>query len=142
MFTHILLATDGSECALKAAGVAATLASKFASRLTIINVYQPVPMVGPFGEAINLGMNDNYIDTVQDDAINSASRIVDGHDVPYQCRKEIGPPEAEIVRVAEEEVCDLIVLGSRGLNAVESFFLGSVSNHVTHHAHCPVLIVR
>ena len=56
MFTQILLASDGSECASKAAHVAATLAAKFASRLTIVNVFLPTPTVGPFGETFNVGV--------------------------------------------------------------------------------------
>ncbi len=56
MFTYILLASDGSACALKAAAIAATLAGKFAARLTIVNVYEPIPTVGPYGEMINAGL--------------------------------------------------------------------------------------
>ena len=142
MFSHILLASDDSECALKAAAAAAALAYKFDSRLTLINVFQPSPCIAPYGEMYSVGMDDSYIAYLQNDAICNAGRVVDDHDVPYQSRKETGNPAAEIIRIAEEEGCDLIVLGSRGLNAVASFFLGSVSDRVTHHAHCPVLIIR
>jgi len=142
MFTYILLASDGSACALKAAAVAATLACKFAARLTIINAFQPTPTVGPFGEVVNAGLEEKYITQLQEQAISDAGRIVDAKDVPYQSRQEIGPPAEEIVRVAEEEGCDLIVLGSRGLSGLTSLLLGSVSDHVVHHAHCPVLVVK
>ena len=53
-----------------------------------------------------------------------------------------GIPAEEILRVAEEEGVDLIVIGSRGLSGVKAFLLGSVSDKVSHHAKCPVLIVR
>lgn len=142
MFTHILLASDGSECALQAAEVAAALASTFASRLTIINVFQPSPYIAPYAMVTAIGQDDAFIGDMQENAICSAGRIADTHNVPYQRLKEIGNPAAQIVHAAEEEACDLIVLGSRGLNAAASFFFGSVSDRVTHHAHCPVLIVR
>ena len=138
MFTHILLASDGSECALKAAEVAVTLAGKFASRLTIINVHQVLPTVGPFGEVVNRDTDEECRDALQENAVQSAGRIADSHGVPYLGLKEIGLPDAEIVRGAQEKACDLIVLGSRGLNAFQSFLLGSISDHVTHHAHCPI----
>ena len=142
MFTSILLASDGSECALKAAAVAASLAGKFAARVTIINVFEPYQSVAPYGEVVFAGMDESYIAEAQAQAISLAGRCLDEVNVPYRCRPLIGYPAAEIVRVAEEEGCDLIVLGSRGLSGFKSFLLGSVSDRVTHHAHCPVLIVK
>jgi len=44
--------------------------------------------------------------------------------------------------VAEEQGAQLIVLGDRGLSAVQRFLLGSVSNKLAHHAPCNILIVR
>lgn len=142
MFTKILLASDGSECALKAAASAATLAQKFGARLTLITIFEPYQTVCPYGEVVFAGMDTHYIAESQEQAISRAGRVVDELGVPYQCRKLIGHPAAEIVRAAEEDGCDLIVLGSRGLSGIKSFLLGSVSDHVTHHAHCPVLIVK
>jgi len=62
--------------------------------------------------------------------------------VSYTFRQEIGHPADRIVRVAEHEKCDLIVIGSRGLSGVKEFLLGSVSSRVSHHAPCAVLIVH
>ena len=142
MFTHILLASDGSECAIKAADVAATLAGRFAARLTIINVYQPFPTIGPYGEIVNGGLDERYITEIQEHAISRAGRTVEEKGVSYQSRQEVGQPAAEIVRVAEAEGCDLVVLGSRGASGLTLFLLGSVCDRVVHHAHCPVLIVK
>ena len=142
MFTNILLASDGSECALKAAAVAATLANKFTARLTIINIYEPIPTVGPYGEIVNTELNERYVRELQEHAISPVGRIMDKMGVPYQSRREIGSPPVEIIRVAEAEGCDLIVLGSRGLSDVKAFLIGSVSSRVAHHARCPVLIVK
>jgi nucleotide-binding universal stress UspA family protein len=54
----------------------------------------------------------------------------------------MGDPRAEIVRQAEEWGADLVVLGARGLGKVKRFLLGSVSDGVARHAHCPVLVVK
>ena len=142
MFTNILLASDGSECAIKAAAVAATLVNKFAARLTIINVFQPIPTVGPYGEMVNAEMDQRYITELQEHAISQAGLTVEAAGVSYQSRQEVGQPAAEIVRVAEAEGCDLIVLGSRGASGLTLFLLGSTCDRVVHHAHCPVLIVK
>jgi nucleotide-binding universal stress UspA family protein len=53
-----------------------------------------------------------------------------------------GKPEAEITAVAEEIGAGLIVVGSRGLGGIRRALLGSVSDAVVRHAHCPVLVVR
>lgn len=53
-----------------------------------------------------------------------------------------GLPADEIVKKAETEKYDMIVIGSRGRTAAKSFLLGSVSNRVSQHANCPVLIVK
>lgn len=53
-----------------------------------------------------------------------------------------GDPGEAIVHVAEKDSCDLIITGSRGMGVIRRTILGSVSDYVLHHAHCPVLICR
>jgi nucleotide-binding universal stress UspA family protein len=53
-----------------------------------------------------------------------------------------GFPDAEIVDLAEELGASLIVMGSRGHGGVRRALMGSVSDSVVRHAHCPVLVVR
>ena len=53
-----------------------------------------------------------------------------------------GNPGRLICELAENWSADLILVGSRGLKGLKEMFLGSVSNYVTHHAPCSVLIVR
>jgi nucleotide-binding universal stress UspA family protein len=54
----------------------------------------------------------------------------------------MGAVDLEIVGLAEELQADLIVMGSRGLGGVRRALMGSVSDSVVRHAHCPVTIVR
>ncbi|XP_078487684.1 universal stress protein YxiE-like [Ciona intestinalis] len=49
-------------------------------------------------------------------------------------------PGETIVKIANEEACDVIVMGTRGLGAVRRTILGSVSDYVIHHARIPVII--
>jgi len=53
-----------------------------------------------------------------------------------------GPPAEEIVRLASESQCELIVVGSHGLGGARRFLLGSVSDRVFEYAPCSVLIVK
>jgi nucleotide-binding universal stress UspA family protein len=53
-----------------------------------------------------------------------------------------GEPDKEIIRLSEEIDANMIVMGSRGLGAVRRALMGSVSDSVVKHAHCPVLVMR
>ncbi|MEL7079709.1 MAG: universal stress protein, partial [Cyanobacteria bacterium J06582_2] len=53
-----------------------------------------------------------------------------------------GNPGRSICELANTWSADLILVGSRGLKGIKEMFLGSVSNYVTHHAPCSVLIIR
>lgn len=62
--------------------------------------------------------------------INVETKLIMG-DLPY-----------DIVAASIKEKCDLIIMGSRGSGGIESLLLGSVSNYVSKHARCTVMIVR
>jgi len=144
MFSKILLATDGSDCALKAAEVAAALVQKFSADLLVLTVFAMPTSIPPFPRVagLDLDVDSSSIRKRQEDILALTGRVLDAQEVAYMSRKETGYPADIILRVGEEESCDLIVLGSRGLGDVKRFLLGSVSNDVAHRAHCPVLIVR
>jgi nucleotide-binding universal stress UspA family protein len=53
-----------------------------------------------------------------------------------------GPPGEVICWMAEDEQCDLIVMGTHGRGGLRHLLLGSVAEYVLRHAHCPVTVVR
>jgi nucleotide-binding universal stress UspA family protein len=53
-----------------------------------------------------------------------------------------GDPTREIVRLAREKECDLIVMGTHGWTGLTRLLMGSVAEHVVRKAHCPVLTVK
>ena len=59
-----------------------------------------------------------------------------------QAHLRMGTPDAEVVDLAEELSVGLVVVGSRGLGGIRKALMGSVSDSVVRHAHCPVLVVR
>ena len=59
-----------------------------------------------------------------------------------QAHLRLGRPDEQIVALAEEIGAGLIVMGSRGLGGLRRLLMGSVSDSVVRHAHCPVLVVR
>lgn len=147
MFSHIVLASDGSEIALKAAHTAVEIARRFDARILLVTVFNPATVPVPFvgvAEAYPAAETSvgAYADTTQTEIENVTGRILDEGKVCWRAQREIGHPVDRIVAVAEDVKAELIVIGSRGLSEWRSFLLGSTSHGVLHHAHCPVLVVR
>lgn len=142
---RIVVATDGSPHAIKAAEMAARLAHELrGAEVTLVNVGQvPAIALGGPGEAmIDLGALEKGLEQAGRailDKTTEAFAKVDGA-VPRVYRR--GDPAAEILKTAQEAKADLIVMGSRGLGRIGGLILGSVSERVLHGAHIPVLIVR
>ena len=146
MFDKILLATDGSDGALHAAGQAAEIARKFNSKVTVTYVVQPPMPVTTIADMPGVSIDPTYVSRYMEETGNAVSRrtgkVLEEAGVNYDVRVEMGHPAESIINVATEGRYNLIVIGSRGLSGIKSFFLGSVSDRVAHLAHCPVLIVR
>jgi nucleotide-binding universal stress UspA family protein len=146
--TKILLATDGSEEAELAARVAAELASGTNSELHVVHVgHMPTVVYGAPG-ATTLG--PELLESMQERAEEEAKtklhelvqriREMDGEVAQAHARG--GRADAEIVSVAGELEAGLLIMGSRGLGGVRRALMGSVSDSVVRHAHCPVMVVR
>ena len=148
MFNKILVCVDGSACSIDAAQTAASIARSFESQVLALNVFRYT-----YADPANIGV---WAITVDQDIMDQAAHacleaveasvrgVLEPVNVPFRMIQKAGY-EAEvdaILRMAECEEADLIVLGSRGLRGAKELFLGSVSSGVLHHAHCPVLIVR
>jgi nucleotide-binding universal stress UspA family protein len=146
MYKKILLPSDGSDYALRAAAAAAELAKALGASVTVLHVFTmpttQMAVPGAPGVDVESGALNAYIEQVQDAVAKRTGRVLDEAGVPYTTLLEAGHPAEVIVRIAEDDGYDLIVIGSRGLSAIQSFLLGSVSDKVSHHAHCPVLIVK
>lgn len=146
MFSKILVCNDGSEHAMKAARTAIDLAKRFGSEVLVIDVLAPLPTVAPYvlsmEAAPDMGEIIQEAEAEQRATLDCVASLFQKESIPVRVLPETGHAVEVIARVAEEEKADLIVLGSRGMGGFKRFLLGSVSDGVAHHAHCPVLIVR
>jgi nucleotide-binding universal stress UspA family protein len=145
MFSHILVCSDGSEPALKAAQTAAEIAQKFNARVTLLNVYIPpadILYAAAPSRKVHYQLDVKARDRAHTEVERRTGKVFESAGVRYACRRGTGQAVEHIVRAAEKENADLIVLGSRGMGIFQRFMLGSVSDGVLHHAPCPVLIVR
>ncbi|WP_168120408.1 universal stress protein [Paenibacillus sp. HB172176] len=136
LYSKIVVAYDGSETSEKALDSALKIAkSNHFSKLHIIHVSNVTTYV--LGEAIYVPQALDYSDEV---IAKIKSKIGDHSDVHIEVRS--GSIAKEILHYAGEVNADLIVIGSRGLNGLGEFVLGSVSHNVAQHAKVPVLIIK
>lgn len=137
MFSKILVPIDGSQHADKAIRYAADLSKRYGSKLLLLHV---VPIrVYAFAE-VGAVLSEDVEEG--EEILRRGAELARSLGVEVEQRLGRGIPAEEVLRVAEEEKVDLIAIGSRGLSGVKAFLLGSVSDKVSHHAKCPVLIVR
>ncbi|MFQ5975608.1 MAG: universal stress protein [Candidatus Hydrothermarchaeales archaeon] len=133
----ILVAVDGSEYSNAAVKKAGELAEKFGSKVTLLNVMKPLSV---FHEEIEV------VENLQKDEARSILRkskdILLDMGIDSKTLSKKGDPANEIVDLAKENDVDLVVVGSRGLSGIKMFLLGTVSNRVSEHALCSVLVVR
>jgi nucleotide-binding universal stress UspA family protein len=141
--TTIVLATDGSKEAQLAATTAADLAQKTNSELHVISVGPDYPLYElpehPAGFEDVLRENRREAKEMLE---QQAKRIEESGGTVKETHLREGRAEEEIVELAEEIGAGLIVMGSRGHGRLRRALLGSVSDAVVRHAHCPVTIVR
>ncbi|MCA1687433.1 MAG: universal stress protein [Actinobacteria bacterium] len=145
----ILLATDGSRDAELALSTAVDLANSTGSELHVVTAGRGLP--DPVYQIHEAGLRHETYEEAFEAVRQEVQKVLDD-----QVRKvgEAGGTVAEahlrigerrdqaIVHLADEIGAGLIVMGSRGLGGLRRALMGSVSDSVVRHAHCPVLIVR
>ena len=114
---------------------------KEAPQLLLLNVQINVAS-GNVKLFINQGtINDHYREQGEA-ALESARKVLDVADLPYQFHISIGPSAVAIAQYADEQGVDQIVMGRQGQSGLQTRLLGSVVNKVLHLAECPVLLVK
>ncbi|HWQ13847.1 MAG TPA: universal stress protein [Roseiflexaceae bacterium] len=138
MFRTILVAVDGSPPAVRAIDMATDLAQHYGASLCLLHAFPHVSDMLGTPEYERLLEARSLIGR----SLLEAARTQVGDRAPCETQLIEGPAAPAILRVAEEEHVDLVVLGSRGHSQLGGLLLGSVSNTVAQRAKCPVLIVH
>ncbi|MCU6711005.1 universal stress protein [Paenibacillus sp. J5C_2022] len=141
MYKRLLLATDGSAHAARAAEAAIGLMKELpGAEMTIIHVSDEAPSRS---ELMQAGLDMKAVlEADAHKAIEETERRFQQAEVPFTLKVAFGNPADVIVEWSQKEHADMIIIGSRGLNAVSEVIMGSVSRKVLHHANCPVLVVK
>jgi nucleotide-binding universal stress UspA family protein len=148
MISKILVPTDGSETAQKAARYAIDLAKQLKASIIAMSVIDDRSLIGQTVSATDTPMN--IIETVEDylrEAANAYAgdikTLCDHSGVQSKIVITTGHPVESIVKEAKKSKVNLIVLGSHGRSALAAAVLGSVTYGVIHkETKVPVLIVR
>jgi nucleotide-binding universal stress UspA family protein len=138
-FSRILLATDSSPNCEGAFEYARDLALRDNAQVILVHAFASIPTY--LGEPWREQVIEKTVGYGEQVANRVAERLREaGVDVIVEVLE--GPPADAVLRVADIQQCDLIVMGNRGHGEVASLLLGSVSHRVVAHAHAPVLIAR
>ncbi len=137
-YKKILVPLDGSKYSEKVLERASDLVSAFDSKIILLYVIEkPLP--------INFLDRKEYLDILQkfgNKTLNKANNSLSKKGIAAKTLLKKGNIVSEIEKVAKNEKCDLIIVGSKGLGAVTRFLLGSVSNKLAQYSPCSLLIVK
>ncbi|MBN0986171.1 universal stress protein [Amphritea pacifica] len=139
LYKHILVATDLSEESDQLIGKVKQLAESTSAELSLIHVIEPLS----FAYGGDVPMDLTTIQAQLDEhAQSKMTRYCKQLDYQVkQCHVVSGHTETEVHRVAEEQGCDLIIVGSHGRHGL-ALLLGSTANGILHGAKCDVLAIR
>jgi len=149
--TKILLATDGSEEAELASRTTADLAKSTDSELHILYVWEAanpyvdtVELAGdePVSQRLDAELRRTFERRAREVLDAETERVRAAGGTVAQAHLRMGKADREVVALAEEVGAGLVVTGSRGHGGIRRALMGSVSDSVVRHAHCPVLVVR
>ena len=148
MYQKILLPTDGSKFAEKAADHAIWIASKSGAEIIVLNVIETSSLVGLPAEDLIVRIKE----MLKEEGRRSLERISEMvteeekelkiEDIKVNLKTEEGSPADAILKTVEKEDVDLVVMGTSGKHGLDRFLLGSVTEKVVRSAKCPVLAVH
>jgi universal stress protein A len=138
-YRHILVAIDLADDCHKVIRSAQALAESCQARFSLVHIVEPMAMA--FGGDVPMDLS-----MLQQQQFEQARERIDAftaqHNVPAENKHlAYGQPRQEIHRLAEEQGCDMIVVGSHGRHGL-ALLLGSTANDVLHGAPCDVLAVK
>lgn len=138
VYSKILLATDGSENAIRASEHAAELTKRFGTQTTLVTAVYTPPMYSSDIAGVQEALLEDGARILED-----TKRVFTRRDVSCSTRliRWVHPVEA-ICKEAVEGKYDLVVLGRRGLNEQKRGLIGSVSEGILRSAPCAVLMVK
>lgn len=152
MFETVIVPLDGSELAEAALEHAREVAGKFDSTIILLRAIDPVSKLiatqtpglfeSPASAEANVELLEEVVDAERDEATKYLVAVQER--VGGKCEYVVveGSASDAITDVAQEKSADLIVMSSHGRGGLGRVVFGSVADHILHHSHIPVLLIR
>ena len=144
MYSKILVPIDGSEPSIRALDHAVSLTKLHGSEIQIISVIDELKL--PFGAQYSLWAQDSHQELLRSslESLNKEMmRVKDAYpEIMIDASIHEGDPSDTIVRLAEDDEYDLIVMGKKGLNLIEDLVMGSVTRKVVKISKVTVTVVN
>ncbi|MBE2900381.1 universal stress protein [Methanothermobacter thermautotrophicus] len=143
MYSKILLPTDGSKHANKAAEHAIWIARESGAEIIALTVMETSSLVGLPADDLIIRLRE-MLEEEASRSLEAVKKLVEesGADIKLTLRTDEGSPAEAILRTVEKEGVDLVVMGTSGKHGLDRFLLGSVAEKVVRSAGCPVLVVH
>jgi nucleotide-binding universal stress UspA family protein len=138
LYMNILVPLDGSEASQKALLQACDLAKNYQANLILVYVIDK-PL------SLNLLDRKEYLEILRkfgNKVLIKGKQTSENKGLDVTTIMKEGNITNEIVKLAKNKKCNLIMVGSKGLGATARFFLGSVSNNLANNSPCSILIVK
>lgn len=141
MYTHIMIAVDGSSESLQAVREALKLIARgLRTEIALVNVQEPASLL----ELATRDADAIAAAAVQagENLMSEAAALLDAEGVGYSMEVVLGEPGSMLLEMAEDLNADMVIMGARGMGALKSAIVGSVSKTVITHCRRQVLVVR
>ena len=137
----IVVGTDGSDGANRAAAEAVDLAKAAGAKIHFVTAYpDPSRVVEQLRSTARSAHPD--LRAVAESVLARAAEAAKAAGLDYDTHAREDSPADALIEVAGEQQADLVVVGERGLRGPSRFLVGSVSAKVVQHAPCSVMVVR
>ena len=139
-FKKVMLTTDLSTASCAAIDPAVVLAKTFRAKLLLVYVGEQAPLPVHYPGMDTTPSEEHQLERAEND-LEEFARVNLPSGIDYEPIVGLGVPHLEIVRIAEEQSADLIVMATRGRGSLSRALMGSTTERVVHLALCPVLAV-
>lgn len=139
---RLLVAVDGSANADRAVRHLIELAKSLPPVEVLVLNVQPAVTYVELMLASTPRVIEHWSQRAGHDAAQSAGALLDAAGLAYTLHVEQGDPGEVIAAFAQQQNCDLIVMGTRGMGLIRTLVIGSVATKVIHAADMPVTLVK